>query len=506
MSSEPFFEVENDGDPALVDPEIRELPDSTQAPQVARAVTAGAFRGAPRTDETSRFVHSQGLRMQAAFLRCDGDQNPPLLHTQNVRSVWTAPPDFLSESRWLRHTASTVVLMSALYSTFRPTSFQRVAGQNETIAAVAGAVRAGTPHHAYLFTGPRGTGKTTTARLIAAGLNCEHGPTDTPCGRCYNCETIRSGTAMDVQEIDAATHNRVDDIRALREKISTVPAFGAWRVYILDEVHMLSNSAWNAFLKTLEEPPAQTLFVLCTTEPRRVPATVRSRCQHYAFRPGTTTDIAGLLTDVAQEAGWELAEPAAVMLARAARGSYRDGLSLLDRAITSARAHTEADRQRIDEHTTRRMLASQSEERVLSLLRAIAAGERQTALANASTLAAEADAEQLIRELEALSRELLICAVYERVPASLRTSSERDMEIRTLAADLGAAGICRVIDELTQALVAIRAGADERLRFELACLRSADPSLRTIDEQVAQRLDRIEATVMAAYRSRRPTA
>jgi DNA polymerase-3 subunit gamma/tau len=391
----------------------------------------------------------------------------------------------------------------ALYRTYRPAAFSDIEGQGSHVSALARAIAAGEPHHAYLFTGPRGTGKTSTARLIAAGLNCDHGPTDSPCGTCPSCEAVGSQSSMDVVEIDAASHNSVDDIRELRNQVRVLPAMGRFRVFILDEAHMLSSSAWNALLKTLEEPPPQTVFVLCTTEAQKIPATVRSRCQHHAFMPATARQVADLLGKVAEREGFELADDAAHALARGARGSFRDGLSLLDAA--AAHAHTgDGDRKVIDLNVARAVLRFADDALMLELLEAIASTDQTRTLTAAANLAATHDPTQALRDLEAFARDLLACAVYGRLPAALQTSPERDRLLKRLAEDLKASGVARLIDEIGQAMIAIRAGADPQLRLELCCLRAAAPSLRTGDEQLNRRLDKVEALALSAAKTRRP--
>src|SRR5467141_945039 len=218
----------------------------------------------------------------------------------------------------------------ALYRRYRPQTPAEVLGQDHVVRALVGAIREDRLSHAFLFCGPRGTGKTSTARILAKMVNCEHGPTAEPCGVCDQCVAIREGTHLDVAEIDAASHGGVDDARELRERAPTAPAQGREKVYIIDEAQRLSREAFDALLKIFEEPPPGVRFVLATTEPHKMPATIVGRCQRFDFRRVSTDALADHLEKVAKEEGIGLARAAAEALSRQAEGSVRDALSLLD--------------------------------------------------------------------------------------------------------------------------------------------------------------------------------
>src|SRR4249919_3938027 len=217
----------------------------------------------------------------------------------------------------------------SLYRRHRPRTFADVVGQEHVVRTLRNAVDQGQVHHAYLFVGSRGTGKTSMAKILAACLNCANGPTTSPCGVCDSCVSIANATSLDVIEMDAASNNSVDDIRDLREKVAYAPVSGRHKVYILDEAHMLSTAAWNAFLKTLEEPPPHTIFVLATTESHKIMDTVVDRCHRFDFGRPTVGQITAVLRRVADEEGFEVPDEACALIARSATGSFRDALGTL---------------------------------------------------------------------------------------------------------------------------------------------------------------------------------
>lgn len=232
----------------------------------------------------------------------------------------------------------------ALYRKWRPDNFANLVGQDHVSRTLANAIKSGRIGHAYLFTGPRGTGKTSTARILAKALNCEHGPTTEPCNKCEACQRINSGSSMDVFEVDAASNRGIDEIRDLRETVKFAPVNGRYKVYIIDEVHMLSRDAFNALLKTLEEPPAHVVFIMATTEVYKVPATIQSRCQRYDFKRITIDDIFNRLKTVVADMDIEVEDDALRMIAVKADGGMRDALSILDQCIALSEQSLTIDR------------------------------------------------------------------------------------------------------------------------------------------------------------------
>ena len=225
--------------------------------------------------------------------------------------------------------------MAALYRKYRPQSFADVVGQEAVVRTLSNAIRSGTVRQAYLFAGPRGTGKTSMARILAKCLNCAQGPTTTPDGTCHVCQTIAAGTSLDVVEMDAASQRGIDDIREIRDRVVLLPVEGRYKVYILDEAHQLTDAAWNALLKLIEEPPPHLVFVFCTTDLSKVLPTVRSRCQTFVFQRPRLQDLVKKLRLIADAEGIDAPDQALALVARGARGAYRDAESTLDQLASS---------------------------------------------------------------------------------------------------------------------------------------------------------------------------
>jgi DNA polymerase-3 subunit gamma/tau len=375
----------------------------------------------------------------------------------------------------------------SLYRRHRPRTFAEVVGQEHVVRTLTNAVANDRVHHAYLFVGSRGTGKTSMAKILAACLNCVRGPTVEPCGTCDSCVSIASASSLDVIEMDAASSNSVDDIRALRDSVAYAPVSGRQKVYILDEAHMLSTAAWNAFLKTLEEPPPNTVFVLATTEPQKVLATVVDRCHRFDFQRPTAEQIATVVARTAAAEGITIGPEAVAMLARHASGSFRDALGTLEQLQTYAGSE-------ITLPDVLAVLGISDAELLFEALDAVARANARRALqAAAAAVDGGHDPAAFIRELETHARELLVVQMHDgEVPSELSLTPERDERLAAQAQTLSSAALVRTLDLLADALAHLRAGADARTQLELALVKAARADLDPAVAALTARLERLE--------------
>jgi DNA polymerase-3 subunit gamma/tau len=377
----------------------------------------------------------------------------------------------------------------SLYRRHRPRSFDQVVGQEHIVRTLRNAIELGKVHHAYLFVGSRGTGKTSMAKLLAAALNAEGGPRvdfdpESPAAR-----AIAHGTSLDVVEMDAASNNSVDDIRELRENVALAPMGGGSRVYILDEAHMLSNAAWNAFLKTLEEPPPHVVFVLATTEAHKVPATIVDRCHRFDFQRPTLEQIAGVLRRVAVEEGIEAPEAALGMLARAATGSFRDALGTLEQLVTYGGKEIKLD-------DVLEILGVADAELVLETSDALVAHDPKAALLAVERLAGSGrDITQFMRDLAAHLRHLYVVQTLGQVPDSFSVTAEHTDRLSSQAERLAQGEVLRAIELLAAGLSAVKDGSDPRIQLELALLKAVQPQVDLSLQALLFRIEQLESRV-----------
>jgi DNA polymerase III subunit gamma/tau len=375
----------------------------------------------------------------------------------------------------------------SLYRKWRSTSFAEVLGQAHVTETLTGAIREDRVSHAYLFAGPRGTGKTSTARILAKALNCEKGVTSDPCGECLRCREITEGSSMDVLEFDAASHTSVDDVREIRERIPYATAGGGRKVYIIDEAHQLSNPAFNALLKMLEEPPEHVVFVLCTTESHRVPATVVSRCQRFEFRRLSADVLAGHLVHVAKNESIEIDDKAVALIVRHARGSARDALSLLDQAAGTAAG-------KVDRDVILEILGEAPEDVLLDLAEAISKEDILGVFARVEELVERGwDPRQLLVQLLEEFRALFLA--HRGVEDKGEVDPEYAERRSSLARTFTSAHLEWVLQALADAQADMRLSTHPRLTLEVALARASNLEVRETQTVVA-RLERLERALL----------
>ena len=376
-------------------------------------------------------------------------------------------------------------MYQALYRKWRPRTFDDVVGQPHITETLKRQVAAGRLSHAYLFTGTRGTGKTTCAKILARAVNCENPVDGNPCNRCPACLGIESGAVLDVLELDAASNNGVDQIRALRDEAIYTPAAVRKRVYIVDEVHMLSTPAFNALLKILEEPPAHLMFILATTELHKVPATIKSRCQQFAFKRISPKAIADRLAYVAEQEGLTLTAPAAALLARLADGGLRDGLSLLDQCSGGGGE--------ITEETVLSVLGLAGSRRTAQILDSVSRRDTAGALQGLDELYRDGkDMGALLGELSSLVRDLLIRKTAPEGGQGLLTGGYEEKTLRVLTEGFTAAELVQMMGILQKAQADLYRSSSRRLDAELCLIRLCDRHLAEDVEGLTARISRLE--------------
>lgn len=374
----------------------------------------------------------------------------------------------------------------SLYRKWRPQTFDDLVGQPMVVRTLKNALLNNRIAHAYLFCGPRGTGKTSAAKVFAKALNCAENPTDQPCNQCFSCQQINSGRSVDVMEMDAASNRRIDEIRDLREKVNFSPSEGPYKVYIIDEVHMLTKEAFNALLKTLEEPPQNVVFILATTEPHKVISTIKSRCQRFDFGLFSISDLIARMRYICTQEGIEITEQAETLIARAAQGGMRDAISILDQAIAFG-----GDRVTADDVVT--ILGKVDQQILAEFVKIIAQHDTESGLMLINQIANQGkDLHQFVKDLLYHLRDLLLikeCGLENKV---LELPKELLTDLSGQAKKLALRDLIRCLEILSETEQKLKFASQPRLMLEMAIIKLVSPRLDTSLTNIVTRLANLE--------------
>ncbi len=377
----------------------------------------------------------------------------------------------------------------ALYREYRPLVFDDVIGQDHIIRTLKNQIKENSMSHAYLFCGTRGTGKTTTAKILSRAVNCQAGDQDHPCNQCPSCQSILYSSNLDVIEIDAASNNSVDDIRELRDTVKYTPANSKYKVYIIDEVHMLSQGAFNALLKTLEEPPSYVIFILATTEPNKIPATILSRCQRFDFKRVSVGDLIDRMRSICQSESIDIDEDALRIIARNGQGSVRDSLSILDKCLSFGGSSLTGD-QVLD------LLGGSDPGQLLEMAKAIIDADvcRSMEMIDDYFMWGK-DLRLLVEDITDFFRSLMMVKIFGQASDLVDLTKDQVQEILGLAGGIDTEDIIRILTILSDLSEKLRFSTNQRMTLEIYIMKLASPAMDQSDQALAKRLEKIEKLV-----------